>query len=290
MTRPLPYKKRVRLPPDTLEPEPRTRRRYSLSVLGALSYTALAGGAWALGTDRMPVERWLDQALAQSAPQVQTARPHVASFAPTQVQPATLEPAFPPPLKAESFQADAPPAAESATERSVEARDADFEPAPPPAAEPARPGPAPVATATRSLTRPTEAPAVTPPRAAPASPAPAPAPDPADSPPIAVSSGPSCEQAQATHGQEIVIGKRRAPDLPRAALSSVLNNGSVLAGCGVPERTQVSICTAIQNGRAVGVTVTTRPGNTRISSCVARKVRSLRFPSSPHLDVTHTRF
>jgi hypothetical protein len=86
------------------------------------------------------------------------------------------------------------------------------------------------------------------------------------------------------------MGKARAPDLPRAALSSVLNSGSLLAGCGVPERTQVQICTAIQNGRAVGVTVTTRPGSSRVSNCVARKVRALRFPSSPHLDVTHTRF
>ena len=260
-----------------------------MSVMGALSYTALAGGAWALGTDRMPVERWLDQALAQSAPQVQTARSHDATLAPSRraVQPTTLEPAFPPPLKAESFQADEPAAAESAAAPSVAARDADFEPAPPVATEPAPPAPAPAVATTRPLERSTEAPVVSLP---PASPAPAPAPAPADSPPIAVSSGPSCEQAQATQGQEIVIGKTRAPDLPRAALSNVLNNGSVLAGCGVPERTQVSICTAIQNGRAVGVTVTTRPGSTRISSCVARKVRSLRFPSSPHLDVTHTRF
>ena len=53
---------------------------------------------------------------------------------------------------------------------------------------------------------------------------------------------------------------------------------------------RVDICAAVQRGRAVGVTVVTRPANGRVQSCVARAVRGLRFPSHPKLDVARTRF
>jgi eukaryotic-like serine/threonine-protein kinase len=52
----------------------------------------------------------------------------------------------------------------------------------------------------------------------------------------------------------------------------------------------VSICAAVQNGRAVGITVVTSPRNPGIESCVAGGVRNLRFPSHPKLDVTRTKF
>ncbi len=47
---------------------------------------------------------------------------------------------------------------------------------------------------------------------------------------------------------------------------------------------------AVQNGKVVGVTVTTEPRDARINACVRRAVTSLRFPRSPGLDVTRTRF
>ena len=59
---------------------------------------------------------------------------------------------------------------------------------------------------------------------------------------------------------------------------------------GVPDTMKVDICAAVQRGRAVGVTVVTRPANGRVQSCVARAVRGLRFPSHPKLDVARTRF
>src|SRR5690348_18454183 len=41
--------------------------------------------------------------------------------------------------------------------------------------------------------------------------------------------------------------------------------------CGVPDSTNLSICAAVQNGRAVGVTIVAKPRNARIESCVAAR-------------------
>jgi hypothetical protein len=58
----------------------------------------------------------------------------------------------------------------------------------------------------------------------------------------------------------------------------------------VPSSTKVNICAAIQNGRAVGVTVSMDPPNPGAVSCVAGRVRGLSFPANPKLDVTTTSF
>jgi hypothetical protein len=52
----------------------------------------------------------------------------------------------------------------------------------------------------------------------------------------------------------------------------------------------LNICAAVQNGRAVGVTVVASPRSRGVESCVAAGVRGLSFPSHPKLDVTRTRF
>jgi hypothetical protein len=46
----------------------------------------------------------------------------------------------------------------------------------------------------------------------------------------------------------------------------------------------------VQNGRAVGVTVSTDPPNGAIAGCIASAVRRMGFPSNPKLDVATTRF
>jgi eukaryotic-like serine/threonine-protein kinase len=106
-----------------------------------------------------------------------------------------------------------------------------------------------------------------------------------------LSSGMSCEQAQSAYVEEMSIGGPRGQaDLTAGAYGAVLNNGSYLGGCGVPDSMSVSICAAVQNGRAVGVTVSTNPRNPKVSSCVSGAVRRLSFPSHPKLDVTRTSF
>jgi len=102
--------------------------------------------------------------------------------------------------------------------------------------------------------------------------------------------GMSCEAAQAAYMEEMRMGEKGRPDLTVGQLGAVLNTGSYLNSCGVPSSMSVNVCAAIQNGRAVGVTVTTKPRDGGKSSCIASQIRRLSFPSNPKLDVTRTSF
>lgn len=103
--------------------------------------------------------------------------------------------------------------------------------------------------------------------------------------------GMSCEGARAKYVESMNIGGPRGQaDITAGQYGAVLNRGSYFAGCGVPDSMKLNICAAVQNGRAVGVTVVTTPRNGRIASCVASGVRRLHFPSNPKLDVTRTVF
>ncbi len=100
--------------------------------------------------------------------------------------------------------------------------------------------------------------------------------------------GMSCEAARAKYVED--YDKSAPPDLSAGAYGSVLNNGKYLLPCNVPASTKVNICAAVQNGRAVGVTVSSSPNTPSINSCVAAQVRALSFPAHPRLDVTNTSF
>jgi eukaryotic-like serine/threonine-protein kinase len=106
-----------------------------------------------------------------------------------------------------------------------------------------------------------------------------------------IPSGLSCEGARAKYIEEISMGGPKGPaDLTAGQFASVLNNGSYIVACGTPGSMKVTVCAAVQNGRAVGVTVTTEPHNGGISSCIASRVRAMSFPSNPKLDIATTRF
>jgi hypothetical protein len=103
--------------------------------------------------------------------------------------------------------------------------------------------------------------------------------------------GQSCESAQAAYVEEMSVGGPRGQaDLTAGQYGSVLNRGSYFAHCGVGDSMGISICAAVQNGRAVGVTVVTKPRDKRAESCIAAGVRGLSFPSHPKLDVSRTNF
>jgi len=103
--------------------------------------------------------------------------------------------------------------------------------------------------------------------------------------------GMSCEAARNAYVEEMSMGGPKGQaDLTQGQYASVLNRGSYFGHCGVPDSMHLTICAAVQNGRAVGVTVTTTPRDGRISSCVAAGVRGLSFPSNPKLDVATTNF
>jgi hypothetical protein len=103
--------------------------------------------------------------------------------------------------------------------------------------------------------------------------------------------GTSCEGAAAKYSEEYKIGGNNGPpDLTAGQYGAVLNRGSYLNSCGVPSNMTVNVCAAVQNGRAVGVTVTTDPPSPGHASCVAGAVRGMGFPAHPRLDVTRTTF
>jgi hypothetical protein len=103
--------------------------------------------------------------------------------------------------------------------------------------------------------------------------------------------GMTCEAAQAAYVEEMNVGGPKGQaDLTAGQYGSILNSGSYFGHCGVPDSMGVNICAAVQNGKAVGVSVSTRPRNPKVEGCVKAAVRGLRFPSHPKLDVTRTTF
>jgi hypothetical protein len=89
----------------------------------------------------------------------------------------------------------------------------------------------------------------------------------------------------------INIGGAKVPaDITSSQYGSILNGGGYLNGCGLSSSTGVDVCVAVQNGRAVGVTVRTRPSSPGVAGCIASHVRGLSFPAHPKLDVTRTSF
>ena len=102
----------------------------------------------------------------------------------------------------------------------------------------------------------------------------------------------TCESVLAAEGDQIDLtsARRAAPDVSREAYAAILENGSYLSSCAIPDGTAVEVCAAVRQGRSIGVTVVTVPPDARVNTCVRGKVASLAFPTSSRLDVTRTRF
>jgi hypothetical protein len=98
-----------------------------------------------------------------------------------------------------------------------------------------------------------------------------------------------CREAKALYDANVDDDVVFEP-VPEGIYGELLNNGTYLELCAVPETTGVEVCAAIQNGRAVGVTVSTEPADPLLETCVAARVRGLRFPSYPAMQVATTRF
>lgn len=98
--------------------------------------------------------------------------------------------------------------------------------------------------------------------------------------------GKSCEQAIFEHD----TGSGSKNKATAGQYDAVLNRGTYMKHCGVPDTTAISICAAVQDGKVVGVTVRVSPLDPRAADCVAASVRSLEFPTSTAMDVTRTVF
>jgi hypothetical protein len=100
--------------------------------------------------------------------------------------------------------------------------------------------------------------------------------------------GKSCDEALLDYEPTEKEEETKSPSAGK--YGAVLNRGTYFAHCNVPSATKLSICAAIQNGKAVGVTVETRPYRPDLAECVAKSVLGLKFPARPRLDVTKTAF
>ncbi|HET9933019.1 MAG TPA: hypothetical protein VFQ35_20090, partial [Polyangiaceae bacterium] len=101
----------------------------------------------------------------------------------------------------------------------------------------------------------------------------------------------SCEAAAAAANETMEIGARRgAPDITRDAFARVLENGAYLSACAIPPSAALEICAAVQDGKVVGLSVSSEPRSSAVNACVRRAVARLRFPRSTRLDVTRTHF
>lgn len=106
-----------------------------------------------------------------------------------------------------------------------------------------------------------------------------------------VTSSTSCEAAINNYQEEIKLSKGQGPaDLTRSQFASILENGAYFSHCGVPASTAVDVCVAVQQGRAIGVTVRTQPRSGNAEACIARAARQLSFPSHHRMDVTRTHY
>ena len=139
-----------------------------------------------------------------------------------------------------------------------------------------------------------EPPAAAPPPAVP-TPPPATALAPAEpGPPATIQLGGGCDEAKDAYVKECQDRPASCADNSRSAgtvsYGAILNEGAFLGACKSPASTAVKVCAAIRRGKAVAVTVTTTPGDARLSTCIGKAVQSIDFPTSPRLDVTSTTF
>ncbi|MCA9627699.1 MAG: hypothetical protein KC766_08540, partial [Myxococcales bacterium] len=258
--------------------------RWPWVVCGWGAFTALC---FAIATDRVPIGAWVSAAMEPAARAAPARPPGTTAFAPA--------PQSAPLTAAREHRTEAGSAADlsatSAPQPRLPARDvAASQPAGRPEAATGEAGAGSEPSATSQLDLPAPPKVDTLPGAAPALPSP-----PTEETPKAIgsqsSAGTSCEAAIERYQEEIRIGGPAAPpDLSRAHFASVLENGSYFSHCGVPDAMSLEICAAVRDGRAVGVTIRSTPGDRRIQACVARAVRGLSFPAHPRLDVTRTRF
>jgi hypothetical protein len=104
------------------------------------------------------------------------------------------------------------------------------------------------------------------------------------------SDGATCEEVIDANNEELTLGKKQEADLRTEELGAVLNNGAYLNDCEVPDKARLSVCAAVKEGRAVGVTVAMSPSEPAVERCVAGKVRALGFPIHKKLHITRTTF
>jgi hypothetical protein len=79
-------------------------------------------------------------------------------------------------------------------------------------------------------------------------------------------------------------------ELSNKDLSAPMQPASVLDVCRVPEATRVTVKVAVREGKAMGVSVATKPDDAKVAECVDKAVRKLVWPASRKRDSFTTVF
>ena len=96
---------------------------------------------------------------------------------------------------------------------------------------------------------------------------------------------------RAAGGDNLNAGKGQygKSDISKTQYEAILNAGKYLPA-DLPENMAVEIRSAIQGGRAVGVTVLTNPPNPKFIGLIDVAVRGIVFPNNPKMDFVITKF
>lgn len=97
-----------------------------------------------------------------------------------------------------------------------------------------------------------------------------------------------CEEAHASFERTIDVSATPGADVPREAYARMLEDFANYRSCDLNHEMDVSICVAVVNGRARGITVKTQPANARLATCIASAVSRLHYPKSPNMDLVRT--
>lgn len=100
--------------------------------------------------------------------------------------------------------------------------------------------------------------------------------------------GMGCEEAHASFERTIDVSATPGADVPREAYARMLEDFANYRSCDLNHEMDVSICVAVVNGRARGITVKTQPANARLATCIASAVSRLHYPKSPNMDLVRT--
>lgn len=105
---------------------------------------------------------------------------------------------------------------------------------------------------------------------------------------VAVShGGPGCQAAFDASEQQVDVAKPAVSDVTAAQYAAVVERVEVLR-CRPRPSTDVRICAAVAEGRAVGVTVHTAPGDAALGRCLVKQVQRLAFPVGRGVDLVRT--
>ena len=107
---------------------------------------------------------------------------------------------------------------------------------------------------------------------------------------IAISAGKSCEKAMDDNPQEVVMGKKGAPDLTNDQLGAPMRSSALMQNCGLPDSSNADICVAVKKGKPLGVSVAVTPQNNKVAACIDKATRRLSWPPNEKLDVVKQHF